>query len=102
MSSVKSLAIKKETTVNLTTRYLYGKMLMFSKTSIQSFASDLIDVFMFPHDIVKEVYKQNEIQKCFLFQNLTDTDSTSLFFSFVCKLSCSINEKLPETQFLKY
>ena len=68
-------------------------MLMFSKTSIQSFVYDLIDVFMFPYDIVKEIYKKNEIQMCFLFQNLTDTDSTSLFFIFVCKLLCSINEK---------
>ena len=67
--------------------------LMFSKISIQSFVYDLIDVFMFPDDFVKEVYKKNEIQKCFLFQNLTDTESTSLFFIFVCKLSHSINEK---------
>ena len=28
-----------------------------------------------------------------MFQNLTDTDITSLIFIFVCKLSCSINEK---------
>ena len=29
-----------------------------------------------------------------MFQNLTDTDSTSLFFFiFICKLSCCINEK---------
>ena len=37
VSSVKSLAIKKGTKVNITTRFLNGKMLMFSKTSIQSF-----------------------------------------------------------------
>ena len=28
-----------------------------------------------------------------MFQNLTDTESTSLFFIFICKLSCSIIEK---------
>ena len=66
---------------------------MFSKTSIQSFFSDLIDVFMFPDGVVKEIYEKYEIQKCFLFQNLTDTDSNSLFFIFICKLSCSVNEK---------
>ena len=93
VSSVKSLAIKKETKVNLTTRFLNGKMLMFSKTSIQGFVYDLIDVFMFPYDIVKELYEKNEIQKFVLFQNLTDIDSTSLFFIFVCKLSCFISEK---------
>ena len=90
---MKFLAIKKETKVNLTTRFLNGKMLMFSKTSIQSFVYDLIDVFKFSDDVVKEIYEKNEIQKCFLFQNLTDIDSASLFFIFICKLLCSINEK---------
>ena len=66
---------------------------MFSKTSIQSFVYGLINVFMFPDDVVREIYKKNEIQKCFLFQNLTGTDSASLFFIFICKLLCSINEK---------
>ena len=40
------------------------KTLMFSKTSIQSFVSNLIDVFMFPDDVVKEIYEKYEIQKC--------------------------------------
>ena len=82
-SSVKCLAIKKETKVNLTIRFLNGKMLMFFKTSIQTFVYDLICVFMFPDDVVKEIYEKNEILKYFLFQNLTDTDSTSLFFLFL-------------------
>ena len=93
VSSVKSLAIKKETKVNLTTRFLNGKILMFSKTSIQNFVYDLINVFMFLDDVVKEIYKKYEIQKRSLVQNLTDTDSTSLLFIFICKLSCSVNEK---------
>ena len=32
------------------------KMLMFSKTSTQSFVYDSIIVFMFPDDVVKEIY----------------------------------------------
>ena len=36
VSSVKSLAMKKEAEVNLATSFLNGKMLIFSKTSIQS------------------------------------------------------------------
>ena len=48
---------------------------------------------MFPDDIVKEIYEKNEIQKMFLFQNVTDTDNNSLFSIFICKLLCSINEK---------
>ena len=80
LSRTKSLAVKNDTKINLTTRFLNGKVLMFSKTSIQSFVYDLIDIFMFPTDDVKEIYCQNKIQKCFLYQNLTDTNSTSLFF----------------------
>ena len=90
---MKSLAVKKETKTNLTTRFLNEKMLMFSKTSIQCFLYDLVGDFVFPDDIVKEIYTKDEIQKCFLFQNLTDTDSTSLYFIFICKLSCFVNEK---------
>ena len=45
-SSIKSLAVKQNDKVNLTTRYLNGKMLMFSKVSIKSFVYDLIDVFI--------------------------------------------------------
>ena len=92
VSSIKSLAVKKETKVNLTSRFLNEKMLMFSKTSIESFVYDLFDVFMFPDEDVKKIYENNEIEKCFSFQNLTDADSTLVFF-FVCKLSCSIDEE---------
>ena len=40
-------------------------MLMFSKTSIKSFVYDLIDVFMFPDDVVKKIYEKYEIQNAF-------------------------------------
>ena len=33
-------------------------MLMFPKTSIQSFVYDLTDVFMFQDDVVKEIYRK--------------------------------------------
>ena len=65
ISCVKSHAIEKETTINLTTRFLNGKMLMFCKTSIQSFVYDLIDIFMFPDEIVKNIYEKYEVIKCF-------------------------------------
>ena len=51
-SSIKSITIEKSTKVNLTTSFLNGKMLMFSKVSIKSFVYDLIDVFMFPNQHV--------------------------------------------------
>ena len=46
--SIKSIAIEKSSKIKLTTRFLNGKMLMFSKVSIKSFVYDLIDTFMFP------------------------------------------------------
>ena len=36
-ASIKSIAIQKESKIHLTTRFLNGKMLMFSKVSIKSF-----------------------------------------------------------------
>ena len=92
-SSIKSLAVEKKSNVTLTTRFMKGKMLMFAKTYLQSFVYDMIDVFCFPDEAVQEICKKYSIEKYFLYQNLTDTDSTSLFFIFICDFGCSINEK---------
>ena len=69
------------------------KMLMFAKTSLQSFVCNIIDVFCFPDQVVQEICKKYRIKKCFIYENLTDTDSTLLFFVFICKLDCTINKK---------
>ena len=91
-ASIKSLAIKKPTTVKVSSRFIKGKMLMFAKLSIKSFVYDLIDVFCFPDEKIKEIYEKYQIEKCYLYQNLTDTDSTSLFFVFICALDCVLPE----------
>ena len=93
-SSIKSLIIKGSTNVKVTTRFIKGKMLMFAKLSIKSFVYDMIDVFCFPNDEIKEIYNRYQIEKCLLYQNLTDTDSTSLFFLFIC----SFDSELPESE----
>ena len=67
-------------------------MLMFSKVSIKSFVYDLIDVFMFPTDEIKKIYQKYKVNQCYLDQNLTDPDNTSIFFVFVCDLSCNVRE----------
>ena len=41
------------------------KILMFSKTSIQSFVYELINFFMFPDDVVKEIYEKKWNSKMF-------------------------------------
>ena len=65
---------------------------MFSKLSIKSFVYDLIDVFMFPNEEIKKIYNTYKINRCYLQQNLTDTDSTSVFFIFICDLTSSLRE----------
>ena len=92
-ASIRSVAIKKNNQVKLTTRFLSGKMLMFSKVSIKSFVYDLIDVFMFPNQEIREIYQKYQVEKCYLYQNLTDTDSTSIFFVFICDLNCSVRKE---------
>ena len=85
--------LKKNKKANLTTRFLNGKMLMFSKVSIKSFVYDLIDVFMFPTQEIQETYQKYQVEKCYLYQNLTETDSTSIFLIFICNLNCSVSEE---------
>ena len=69
-----------------------GKMLMFTKTSLQNFIYYLIDVFCFPDETVQMIYEKYIIENCFLYENLTDTDSTSLFFVFICNTDFVLNE----------
>ena len=67
-------------------------MLMFSKLSIKSFVYDIVDVFMFPNETTKRIYQKYSVEKCIVEQNLTDTDSTSIFFIFICNLNSEILE----------
>ena len=47
---------------------------------------------MFPTDEIKKIYQKYKVNQCYLDQNLTDTDSTSIFFVFICDLSCNVRE----------
>ena len=88
-NSIKSIVVKSSDTVKVSSRFIKGKMLMFAKLSLKSFVYDMIDVFCFPDEKIREIYDFYGIRKCFLYQNLTDT---SLFFNFICDLKCSIPE----------
>ena len=79
-NSIKSIIVKGDTNIDVSSRFIKGKMLMFAKVSLKSFVYDMIDVFCFPNEEIREIYDYYQIEKCFLYQNLTDTDSTSLFF----------------------
>ena len=57
-NSIKSLVIEKKSNVFLTTRFMKGKMLMFAKTSLQTFVYDMMDVFCFPDQVIQEIYQK--------------------------------------------
>ena len=84
-NSIKSIVIKGNTTITIdvTSRFTKGKMLMFAKVSIKYFVYDLTDVFCFPTEKVRRIYDLYFITKCHLYLNLTDTDSCSIFFNFI-------------------
>ena len=91
-NSIKSLIVKGDTNIEVSSRFIKGKMLIFAKLLLKSFVYDMIDVFCFPNEEIQRIYDYYQIEKCFLYQNLTDTDSTSLLFTFICKFESSIPE----------
>ena len=91
-ASIKALSIKTNCKVKITTRFIKGKMLILSKVSQKSFVYDIIDIFCFPDEEVKEIYNRHKIIKTFVYLILTDTDSCSLQFTFITKLKLNISE----------
>ena len=49
-NSIKSIAIKGNTTIEVTSRFIKRNMIMFSKVPIRSFVYDLIDICCFPDE----------------------------------------------------
>ena len=47
-NSIKSIIVSGNITVDIITRFIKGKMLMFAKVSLKSFVYDIIDVYSFP------------------------------------------------------
>ena len=90
-ASIKALGIKTNDKIKITTRFIKGKMLMFSKVSLKSFVYDIIDIFCFPDEDVKEIFDKHKIIKCFVYLILSDTDSCSFQFTFITKLSSRIS-----------
>ena len=85
-NNIKPIIVKGDTNINVSLRFIKGKMLMFAKLSLKAFVHDIIDVFCFANEEIQQIYDYYQIEKCFLYQNLTDTDSTSLFFNLYADL----------------
>ena len=58
--NIKSLALEVKLNVAITTRFMKGKILMFAKASLKGFVYDMIDVFMYPYNAVKKIYKKHK------------------------------------------
>ena len=84
-SSVKSMAVKSEINIKCTSRFMSGKLLMFTKLSLKSFIYSLVELLHFPEEnpILASIYKKYDIEQIFCYQTLTDTDSTSIQFIIV-------------------
>ena len=84
-ASIKSIAVKNETSIKCTTRFMSGKLLMFAKLSLRSFIYSLVELLYFPEEnpIVLQIYDQYEIEKIHCYHILTDTDSTSIRYVIV-------------------
>ena len=91
-ASIKALGTKKSDCVKVTTRFIKGKILMFSKISLRAFVYDIIDIFSFPDKETEEKFAQKEIIKCYIYLILTDTDSCSIQFLFLNKLNSNMTE----------
>ena len=62
-SSIKQIAVKTNTSIKCTTRFLFGKLLMFAKLSLKSFIYSLAELLAFPeeNETVEKIYRKYEI-----------------------------------------
>ena len=51
-NSIKSIVIKDNTTIDVSSRFIKNKMLMFAKLLLKSFVYDMIDVSCFPDETI--------------------------------------------------
>ena len=72
-----------------------GKLLMFAKHSLKTFFYEIIEIFCFPNEETKQIFKKCQIEKVEVYHILTDTDSTSLKFVFIS----GPESEIPESKF---
>ena len=65
-NSIKLLAVKMNANVKVTSEFMNGKMLTFSKISLASFIYDIIKLMIKPSQMVKrEIFFQNLLKRNF-------------------------------------
>ena len=94
-SAIKSIAVKNETNIKCTTRFMSGKLLMFAKISLKSFIYSLVELLYFPDEnsIVLSIYNKYNIEKIHCYHILTDTDSKAIQFVIISNIESTYPEK---------
>ena len=82
-ASIESFAVKKHSSIKVTSGFMSRKFLMFAKLLLMSFIYEVVETFCFPDENVREIFKKYKIEWVKIFHVLTDTDSTSLQFIFI-------------------
>ena len=59
-ASIKPFAVKKKNVIRATTRFMSGKLLMFTKLSLKSFIFELSEILSFPDETVKKFIKNTK------------------------------------------
>ena len=93
-SSIKQIAVKTNTSIKRTTRFMSGKLLMFAKLSLKSFIYSLAELLAFPeeNETVEKIYRKYEIERIFCYHILTDTDSISPNFLIISHVGSTFPE----------
>ena len=93
-SSLKHVVVKSKTSIKCTTRFMSGKLLMFTKLSLKSFIYLLVELLLFPEEnnLVQKIYNKYMIEKIFVYHVLTDTDSTCIQFIVVSNIKSIFTE----------
>ena len=94
-SAIKSIAVKNETNIKCTTRFMSGKLLMFAKLSLKSFIYSLVELLYFPDEnpTVQSIYNKYNIEKIHCYHILTDTDSKAIQFVIISNIESTYPEK---------
>ena len=87
-----SFAVKKRNMIKVTSRFMSRKVVMFAKLSLKRFIYELNETMCFPNETALSIYKKYGIEKVEIFHILTDTDSTSLKFIFICDQNSDVSD----------
>ena len=93
-ASIKSIGVKNSNTIGPSTRFSTGKMLMFANLSLMSFSYELSQAFILPSGKTRAIYDIYSVDFVYVYQLLTDADSTSLQFIFFSKDESRVPEKM--------